>query len=85
MRLNVKGLALAAGILWGAAVLGVTLANLLWPAYGTAFLQVMASVYPGYSGERHVRQVLIGTGYALVDGGVAGAVMAWLYNRLSGG
>jgi hypothetical protein len=45
----------------------------------------MASVYPGYSGERHVQQVLIGTGYALVDGGVAGALMAWLYNRLSAG
>lgn len=85
MRLSIKGLALAAGILWGAAILGVALANLIWPPYGTAFLQVMASVYPGYSGERHVQQVLIGTGYALVDGGVAGALMAWLYNRLSGG
>jgi hypothetical protein len=85
MRLNIKGLALAAGVLWGAAVLGVALANLIWPAYGAEFLRVMASVYPGYSGERYVRQVLIGTGYALVDGGVAGALMAWLYNRLVGG
>lgn len=85
MRLSIKGLALAAGILWGAAILGVALANVIWPPYGTGFLQVMASVYPGYSGERHVRQVLIGTGYALLDGGVAGALMAWLYNRLAGG
>jgi hypothetical protein len=85
MRLNIMGLALAAGVLWGVAVLGVALANAIWPAYGAEFLRVMASVYPGYSGEGHVRQVLIGTGYALVDGGVAGALMAWLYNRLAGG
>lgn len=83
MGLDIKGLALAGGVLWGAAILAVALGNLIWPPYGTAFLQVMASVYPGYSGEPHVRQVLIGTGYALVDGGVAGALIAWLYNRLA--
>jgi hypothetical protein len=44
MRLNIKGLALAAGILWGAAILGVGLANLIWAPYGTTFLQVMSSI-----------------------------------------
>src|SRR3989304_4564474 len=42
----------------------------------------MASVYPGYTGERSLVQVVVGTCYALVDGGIAGGVLAWLYNRL---
>ncbi|OGL00490.1 MAG: hypothetical protein A3E31_11160 [Candidatus Rokubacteria bacterium RIFCSPHIGHO2_12_FULL_73_22] len=83
MKLDVKGLALAAGILWGACMLVLTLANLTWPTYGVAFLQAMASVYPGYTGERSLVQVVVGTCYALVDGGIAGGVLAWLYNRLA--
>lgn len=84
MKLDIKGLALAAGILWGVALFAVGLANLIWPTYGTTFLRVMASVYPGYSGDPRVVQVMIGAGYALVDGSIAGALLAWLYNRLSG-
>jgi len=84
MRLSIKGLALTAGILWGAAMFAVAMVNLVWPTYGTTFLEVMASVYPGYSGDRHVGQVMIGTGYALIDGGITGALVAWLYNRFSG-
>lgn len=83
MKLDVRGLAFAGGIVWGGAMFLVALANLAWPTYGTAFLQAMASVYPGYVGERSIGQVIVGTGYALVDGGIAGGVLAWLYNRLS--
>jgi hypothetical protein len=43
----------------------------------------MASVYPGYTAEPTLAQVLIGTGYGLVDGLVAGALFAWLYNMLA--
>jgi len=85
VKLNIKALALASGILWGAALFVVTLANVMWPGYGKAFLEDVASIYPGYSGDRSLAQVLIGTGYALVDGGVAGAVLAWLYNCLARG
>jgi hypothetical protein len=83
VRLDIKALALAAGILWGVAVLGVALANLIWPSYGGVFLGGLASVYPGYRGERSVTDALVVTGYAFVDGGIAGAVLAWLYNCLS--
>ncbi len=34
MRLSVKGLAMASGILWGFAMLGTGLANLIWGNYG---------------------------------------------------
>ena len=34
MKFSVKGLALASGILWGLAMLGMGLANLIWSGYG---------------------------------------------------
>lgn len=83
MKLDVKSLALAAGVVWGGGMFLVALANLTWPTYGAAFLQAMASVYPGYVGERSVAQVVVGTGYAFVDGAIAGGLLAWLYNRLA--
>jgi len=83
MKLDIKGLALAGGILWAAAMFFVALGNLIWPPYGAAFLRAIASVYPGYTGEPSISQVVVGTGYALVDGGIAGGLLAWLYNLLS--
>jgi len=83
MRLSVKALALSFGVLWGAAVFLVGIAHLIWPGYGTAMLELAASVYPGYSVGGFV-SVVVGTLYALVDGAIAGAVFAWLYNALLG-
>jgi hypothetical protein len=80
MKLNVKALALASGILWGGCVLMVGLANLIWGGYGVHFLQWLSSFYPGYSGARSFGEVVIATLYALVDGFVGGVVFAWLYN-----
>lgn len=84
MKLNVKALTLTAGILWGAAVFLVGIANLIWPGYGTAFLQVIASLYPGYNATSSFGSVIIGTLYALVDGAIAGLVFTWLYNMFVG-
>jgi hypothetical protein len=41
--------ALAIGLFWGGAILLVGVSNLIWPGYGQAFLQLAASMYPGYS------------------------------------
>ena len=82
MTLSMKGLALTAGILWGACYLLVGLANLIWPSYADAFLTWTASFYPGYNGPTGFASVIVVTLYALVDGLVAGAVFAWLYNWL---
>ena len=43
----------------------------------------MASVYPGYDATASFGQVIVGTLYALLDGAVGGAVVAWVYNRLA--
>jgi len=83
MKLGVKGLAMASGILWGFAMLGTGLANLIWGNYGQQFLQTMASVYPGYHATRSIAEVIVGTLYGAVDGFIAGAVFAWLYDQFA--
>ncbi len=80
MRFNIIALAITTGLFWGAAILLVSLANLIWPEYGVALLDVAASVYPGYQAGTGIGSVIVGTLYALVDGAVAGAIFAWLYN-----
>ena len=83
MRFSVRSLALASGILWGAAMLGMGLANLIWGNYGRQFLQTMASVYFGYHATRSIAEVVVGTLYGAVDGLIGGAVFAWLYNQFA--
>ncbi|NIS67978.1 MAG: hypothetical protein GTO12_03205 [Proteobacteria bacterium] len=84
MKLNVRAVAFTAGILWALAVLLVGVANLIWPGYGVAFLQLMASIYPGYQATGSIGEVIIGALYALVDGAVCGLVFGWLYNLFAG-
>lgn len=83
MKLDTGALTAAAAIFWGGAMLVVGLANLAWPGYGRAFLELAASLYPGYRAGATIGQVAVGTLYGVVDGAVAGAVFGWLYNRLS--
>jgi len=85
MRLSVKGLGLATGIIWAGCVLLVGIVNLAVPSYGAVFLQMASSIYPGFHNTHHFLDVLVGTGYALVDGGIGGAILAWLYNCFAGG
>ncbi len=84
MRLDAKAIALAFGILWGACLLGVGIANMIWPNYGQAFLQLCASIYPGYHPGTGMGSVVIGALYALVDGLIGGAIFGWLYNLIVG-
>jgi hypothetical protein len=80
MRLNLKALALAGGILWALALLITGAANLIWPGYGEAFLKMIASIYPGYHASRSLGDLIIGTLYALIDGAIGGLLLGWLYN-----
>jgi len=82
MKLNVKGLALSLGVLWGAMMFGVASGHEAW-GYGADFLRVMDSLYPGYHAGAGFGSVIWGTLYGMLDGAVAGAVIAWLYNRFS--
>lgn len=80
MKLDIKALAIAAGLIWGLFLLLVGVANLVAAPYGQAFLEMAASVYPGYTAEANFGQVILGTLYGLVDGAIGGAIFAWLYN-----
>lgn len=84
MKLNLKALVLTAGLVWAGSILMVGVANLIWPGYGTTFLQLVASIYPGYDATVSVGAVIIGTLYALVDGAIFGLVFGWLYNLFLG-
>ncbi len=84
MKLNVKAMAFTIGLIWGAAMLLTGVANLIWDGYAEAFLDVVASIYPGYHATSNFGDVIVGTLYGLVDGAVGGAVVAWLYNLLAG-
>jgi hypothetical protein len=83
MKFSVSALSMTAAIIWGGAIFIVSLANLVWPNYGFAFLDVVSSVYPGYQPGTGFGSVIVGTLYALVDAAIAGAIFAWLYNLIA--
>ncbi len=82
MKLDHKALAYACAAICGGSVLVVGISNLVNPDYGSEWLLLLASIFPGYTGERSFESVLIGTGYALVAGAAIGWLLGWLYNRL---
>ena len=82
MKLSVAALAKTCALLMGAAVFLTGVANLIWPPYGKAFLDVFASLYPGCV-PSGAGDVVLMTAYALADGAISGALLAWLYNRLA--
>ena len=78
MKINIKAFVLTCAILLAAAIFITGMANLIWPGYGAAFLQVMASIYPGYDVSGTFGSVIVGTLYAVVDGAIGGLVFAML-------
>lgn len=72
------------GILWGAGFLIMGICNRIWPAYGTVFLDLLASVYPGYNATGSVGDLMIGLCYALVDAVLGALIFGWVYNWFVG-
>jgi hypothetical protein len=84
MNLNVKAFTVTVTVVWAGAVLLCGLANLVWNDYGSVFLQLAASIYPGYDGQPSLWSVIVGSLYAVVDGAFGGLVFVLIYNRLAG-
>ena len=80
MRLSVKGLTIAVGLLWGAAILCVGIIHMADPRYGVNFLQMTSSVYPGFHSAGTAEGLAIGTIEGIIDGGIAGLALSLLYN-----
>ncbi len=84
MQFDVKAMALSGALFWGVLAMFLTgLANLIFSGYGQGFLDLMATIYPGYNATPSFGQVIVGTLYGALDGAIVGAVLAWLYNRFS--
>jgi hypothetical protein len=80
MKLDIKSLAISAGIFWGVGVLLYTWWIILLEG-SSGDTTIIGRVYLGYnisfSGS------LIGFVWAFFDGIIGGAIFAWLYNKLS--
>jgi hypothetical protein len=83
MRLSIRALAIAVGIMWGGAILIVGAINLVAPSYGMSFLQMTSSIYPWFHAAHGVRSVVIGTVDGFIDGAVGALLLAVLYNSLA--
>lgn len=80
MKLNIKALALTAGILWGAAVfLAAWWIQLTGHVGGDPTL--LERIYLGYAFTP--LGSVIGLVWGFVDGLIGGALFAWLYNTLA--
>ncbi|HEX9700940.1 MAG TPA: hypothetical protein VGD06_15915 [Acidobacteriota bacterium] len=84
MKLSPVALALTAAVLWGSAILVIGGVGLAVPGYGDAVLSLVASIYPGYEHDGRLSDLLLGSGYAFLDGLVGGLVFALLYNGIAG-
>jgi hypothetical protein len=78
--LNAKNLGLAAGTLWGISMFVLTIVAIL-TGYGVTWLELMASIYPGYT----ISWIgsIIGLIYGFFDGFVGLYIFGWLYNQFN--
>jgi len=76
---KVQKVALTGGIVWGSAIFLVTLANVFW-GYGTDFLKVWQSIYPGFSIS--LGGSVIGLIYGFLDVFVGVYIIDWVYKKL---
>jgi hypothetical protein len=80
MRLSLKAMTLTGALLWGGCMLAVGLLNWGNSAYGSDFLRLMSSVYPGYHTSPTLGSVAIGTVYGFVDGAIGGFLFGSIYD-----
>jgi len=85
MRVSLKGITLSSAILWGGAILSVGIIHMAVPSYGSEFLRIMSSVYPGADTAPTLGRVLLGALYGFADGAAAGALFGLLYSSLAAG
>ena len=59
MQFDVKAMALSGALFWGVLAMFLTgLANLIFSGYGQGFLDLMATIYPGYNATPSFGQVI---------------------------
>jgi len=80
MKLNVKAFAIASGLFWAFGLLFLTWWIMLFEG-ATGDITIIGKIYRGYSIS--FTGSLIGFVWALLDGFIGGAILAWLYNSFT--
>ncbi len=80
MKLNVQAFALTCGITWGFGLLLITW-WIIAVGGATGESTFIGRVYLGY--QISPLGSIIGFVWAFIDGLIAGAIFAWLYNRIA--
>ena len=80
MKETTKRVAVTGGLLWAVLLFFTTLAGVYWN-YGIAFLNVIASIYPGYSIS--LAGSIIGLIYGFIDVFVGVYIFAWVYKKVA--
>lgn len=76
--LDIRSLGLALGVLKGLCLLFLGL--IAWgPGWSFAIVELIGQLYIGYTPT--LVGSIIGGVYGLIDGFIAGALLAWLYNQ----
>ncbi len=78
-KLDVKALGLTLGIVWGAAMFLLGLIG-IYSSWGGGIQEIMSTLYIGY--KPTFLGSIIGGIWGFIDAGIAGVVVAWLYNKL---
>jgi hypothetical protein len=81
MKINVKAFAVTMALWWGIGLFVLTWWMILFQG-STGDPTIVGKVYRGYNISP--LGSVIGLAWGLVDGFVGGAILAWLYNRVSG-
>ncbi len=81
MSLQVRAFGLAVGLVWGVIIFGVSLLVAI-KGTGGEHLSRLGLLYPGY--RVTYWGSVIGFVWSVIYGFLAGALLAWVYNRLSG-
>ena len=72
-------LGVAIGSLWAVAIFGAGIGAMF--GWGTGIVETFASLYLGYGAS--ILGAIIGAIWAFIDGFVAGALIAWIYNKVA--
>jgi hypothetical protein len=84
MRLSIWSFTVTCAIMMAGMILVVGIVNIYVDGYGWMMLQMASSIYPGYDATSTFGSVLVGTGYALVDGAIGGLIFSFIYNLFVG-
>jgi len=82
MKLNVKAFAIAMALVWGFGVFVGTWWIIVFSGAEPGETLIIGKFYFGY--DVTPKGSFIGLAWALADGLIGGAIVAWLYNQLAG-